>query len=555
MGSTITEYAQQLEELHLFKFNLLAPCCSTFPSLGTLTKLRSLSLQDAKLGNNLDESETFGTTERIYIGHTIVAKDLQPLADALLMVPQLQQLNLSDNGLNSADMATLGPSMGSLNLLQVLVLRGNMINNSIFGVVAVSGILTSLPLLQRLDLGYTGLEREGLSGKWLPYGYMGGVQLHTTPLLAGLSNSLLCLDLSGNMLGSKSKVKRGGNKGLLDSRCSDYGSADDGADDGDSEPSPWQPLTHVLNKLTRLEKLQLCDIDLEGEKAGDLKWALGGLTRLKSLGLSTNTLGPEGASALAWALGALPQLEDLDLDQTYCGAEALAGALVGLKQLKSLRLNYNNFRSDGASKVVWALVGLTQLQHLEFEGNELGPDGACELAEPLEQMTQLTALMLSNNELVARSSGRVQLYGAKELGGVLGALSRLQRLDLSSNDLQDEGLEAFAPGLVMLALLTKLSLNYNLLEEGRGLVLILRGMPNLVNLDLEGNHLATALAADAGLLSAALNSCPCLEDLGLSENGSSFSHKDALAVLRPSLHAAVKKERWSTPIVSWYDKP
>ncbi|XP_049579084.1 NACHT, LRR and PYD domains-containing protein 3 isoform X1 [Syngnathus scovelli] len=221
----------------------------------------------------------------------------------------------------------------------------------------------------------------------------------------------------------------------------------------------------------RVLRLQKCQLSKKSCEA--LASVLSSSRTLSHLDLSLNDLHDDGLEALAAVL-AKPQCTLQVLRLEYCGlreksCEALASVLSSSRTLSHLDLTWNNLHDDGLEALAAGLakpqctlqvLGLVRcklskkscealasvlsssrtLSHLALSWNDLHDDGLEALAAGLAKpQCTLQVLRLVRCKLTKKSG--------EALASVLSSPCNLSHLDLSWNDLHDDGLEALAAGL------------------------------------------------------------------------------------------------------------
>lgn len=150
------------------------------------------------------------------------------------------------------------------------------------------------------------------------------------------------------------------------------------------------------------------------------------------------SIGDQGIVQLANALKSNGTLTSLVIWQKQIGdaeAQTLAGALQENKALKELHLPANQIGNKGACAFAAALKVNTTLTELGLSGNSVGSEGGKMLAEALEVNSSLTHLSLFANYYL-------HAEGVLALANALLMNKTLQRLDLGSNEIGIEGLDA-----------------------------------------------------------------------------------------------------------------
>ena len=150
------------------------------------------------------------------------------------------------------------------------------------------------------------------------------------------------------------------------------------------------------------------------------------------------------------------------------------------------------------------------LKELDLSRNEIGDEGACELAKMLQANTALKELNLSGN--------RIGDEGACELAKMLQANTALKELNLSRNGIGDEGACELAKMLQANTALKELGLSGNEIgDEGAcALAKMLQANTALKELNLSGNGIGGEGACE---LAKMLQANTALKELNLSWNG------------------------------------
>ncbi|KAJ0401917.1 hypothetical protein P43SY_003534 [Pythium insidiosum] len=176
--------------------------------------------------------------------------------------------------------------------------------------------------------------------------------------------------------------------------------------------------------------------------------------------------GLEASEALARSVAThLRHLTSLDLSDCSfedSGAEALAEAVANQSQLTVLKLRDASLGAEGAALVLGAAVKRgLQLVELDLSGNELADDGLKSLTPLLQTQSQLRVLRLDENEIT--STGLVAFV--RQLSQC-NALSTLEELSLVGNEITAKGAVAVAESLVPATpVLAKLELDANMISD------------------------------------------------------------------------------------------
>lgn len=272
-----------------------------------------------------------------------------------------------------------------------------------------------------------------------------------------------------------------------------------------------EALASVLPEIPALERLNLCSNGLGDDSATILSTVLGKCQNLHVIELGGNQISDTGALALSEVLTSL----------SHCLVSLSIGSLLGkdshgfmsnissLENLSTLDLSGNKSGSAFANALAAAIPSLS-LSCLNLVRTGIGPRGAKAILPVLarDKNMDLRELYLGGC--------RLGFFGTKTIAAV-GLPVGLEVLDLSNNDIGDDGAWQLTNSIMNLNRLTKLDLSSNagfgddaVAEVGR----LLPNMQNLSSLDLSKN----SGIGDAGVevLASSLSSTPTLKVLNLS---------------------------------------
>ncbi|KAG6783921.1 hypothetical protein POTOM_009603 [Populus tomentosa] len=206
-------------------------------------------------------------------------------------------------------------------------------------------------------------------------------------------------------------------------------------------------------------------------------------TVLEDFRCSSTRVGLEGGVALANALGSCKHLRKLDLRDNMFGVEAgiaLSRSLFAFADLTEAYLSYLNLEDEGAEALANALKECApSLEVLDMAGNDITAKGASSLAACISAKQFLTKLNLSENEL--KDEGAILIAKAIEVGH-----GHLNEVDLSINAIRIAGARLLAQAVVDKPGFKSLNINGNYIsDEGIDEVKdIFKGLPNVLgNLD------------------------------------------------------------------------
>ena len=310
---------------------------------------------------------------------------------------KLQKLDLSNSDIDEECFSILANGLVKNRKLRSLKLSSILCINN--GLRAFSVCLQSPALaLTKLDLGHSNIEDKGAAtlGRYL-----------------GNNSSLKILNLCANKL------------------ISEMG---------------WQAFSTCLwNPNSALEELNLCDSSIDNEGIATLGDALGNNKKLKTLFLGSNgAIGAPGWEAFSSCLrnpnSALEKLYISSNKVGSTGIAALGNALSTNTTLSILDLS----RATGSSiSAGWQTFATclrspnSALAELNLSYNNIDDDAAVALGDALTNNTKLKVLNLCHNEQIG-TGWRVFF------NRLLNPDSALKRLDISHNNIDNEGVAALS---------------------------------------------------------------------------------------------------------------
>jgi len=180
---------------------------------------------------------------------------------------------------------------------------------------------------------------------------------------------------------------------------------------------------------------------------------------LSYLKVSDCQLEDDGWRLLALAIGSSKSksLRNVVLAENDISDEVLVDIITALSmhpQLQEIDLSCNRLYKNGCNALATLLQNsVTQLQNLDLGDNELDDESISALVPALKNCSQLHTLRLSRNELITSS-------GWQQLASILKpSTSKLIRVHLLGNNIDDDALVAFASSLVNNRTLTTLNIN------------------------------------------------------------------------------------------------
>ncbi|KAK2964118.1 putative leucine Rich Repeat family protein [Blattamonas nauphoetae] len=183
-----------------------------------------------------------------------------------------------------------------------------------------------------------------------------------------------------------------------------------------------------------------------------------GVCHLEELTLSSNNITEKGAKVLAVALMKNRFLTKLDLSHNkvgVLGAQAVAEMVASNRTLLRLVLVDCKLSPSGSSQIGRALGHNGNMEYIDLSGNGMGDEGARGFADGITSNPQLRV-----HTLILAGNGITDVGGVA-LGKALEGNKSVQRLGLSSNELENETVNTLIATLRTNTTLLTVELKYN----------------------------------------------------------------------------------------------
>ena len=227
-----------------------------------------------------------------------------------------------------------------------------------------------------------------------------------------------------------------------------------------------------------LQKLDISDNEISDDGAAALSKYLESSTSLRELDISWNDITYKGANTIAEALKNNKTLQKLDISGNKIFDDVIITFSECLKNnitLMELSMSKTNITIKGTC----ALQVNSTLKKLDISGNEICDNGAIALSKYLECSTSLRELDVSGNNITYK--------GANAIAEALKGNKTLQKLDISGNRISDDVIITFSESLKYNTTLMELSISRtNITTKGN---CVLQINSTLKKLDISDNDI------------------------------------------------------------------
>eukprot|EP00900_Chrysochromulina_parva_P004893 jgi/Chrpa1/14404/Chrysochromulina_OHIO_Genome00021981-RA len=327
------------------------------------------------------------------------------------------------------------------------------------------GLEVSVAAVREVDLETPRQEREFLGGR-AKAALLSCIEGEGEPPLELLLAAVTCAG-SGEIRGIPVQMMRGDSVSELDLQARNIGV------EGGMLLAYLLPVMGALTSLN-LSRNELCGLDENGRGTytavgiaalADAMRVNGGLTKLS---LAQNKLEEEGTKAICEALEQNTTLKELDISGDRYGQSNIGGTagakhvakMLGVNgSLTSVKLSGNKLRDEGWGAIFAAICGNkdSKILFLDVSREDISPAGVQLIAEALRTsvtgaLTRVNIEMFNEvpikemradsfTELDLKRKG-VGVEGGMVVSGLIPVMGGLTALNLSSNSLKDEGVNA-----------------------------------------------------------------------------------------------------------------
>ena len=483
-----------LEKLWLSGNHLGSSTVVVVNALKEITTLKDLALNDNK---NTSEELAYALAsvithnklmERLLLSDNNLNDDgVIGIAQSLRECCKLKCINLQSNKVTERAAEALAHVISSNTGLEELYLGNNQLQ---LGVIKIATALNIISSLKILDLQHNNIP-EQVAGN-----LAGAISANT---------SLEKLWLSGNHLGSSLVVVVNALKEIL--TLKELHLNDNKNRNEELAPS----IRYVVTKNKLIQSLLLSNNNLNDVGVMMIDQSLCKHSQLKCINLQGNNITKKSEEVIASVISSNTRLEELDLgnNQLQLGAIKIAAALKNISSLKLLDLNNNNIPNQAADGIAAAIRGNSSLEKLRLNGNHLG-SSIVVVVNALKNISTLKDLSLNDNK-----NRNKELPIA--LKSILINNTFIERLLLSDNYLNDDGVKCIAQALCKHSKLKLLDMrNNNITEEAaEALVSVISSNNGLEELYLGNNQLQVGVIT----IATALKNISSLKLLDLQNNG------------------------------------
>ena len=454
--------------------------------LNNFKNLQKLSL----CHNNLQE----GGAGKIFSNLTISLRKLnlsdtnineQAVYDITKFLSKVEELDLSSNKLRVTGTVELLQKVETITNLKTLNISNNGLNDEAAHGIAI--FLSHNPQLRELDLSYNNLKAEGF-----------------IKICNGMTSlrRLTKLNISNNNINKEAAhdiaVVLSQNH-LLEELDLSYNILE--------KFGLFWILSSIKNFMN-LIKLNICNTGVTDTATDDITTILDKNKKLKELDLSHNNIQTGAASRIFKTttvnlqklyisynditddvegieafLSANADLEELDFSHNMLqNAGAKQICKARLKNLTNFNISHNHISLNAADDIAHFLACTTKLEILDLSGNDLQEQDCNNIFNSLENISDLSLLKFSHNNVINEA--------ADNLAKVLWHNTLLQVLDLSYNNISTSDAIKIFKGMGNISNLKTINFSHNMIsdEAGKYIAAVLSHNNKLESLDLSSNH-------------------------------------------------------------------
>ena len=441
-----------------------------------------------KITRNLQE---ISSLTKLYINHNNISHEAaDDIAAAISCNVHLQQLNLSDNNLQTSGIIKIARNLQEISSLTKLYINHNNISHEAADDIAAA--ISRITKLQEFDVSGNNLQTTGVVKivkvlediSTLRKLYLSNVNI-TDEVADGIAAVISCNTAMEVLDVSGNNFKAMGAMKI-----------------GENLQHIYTPKTLIIsnNNIAAhdvdavisynacLQELYICRSYLEtpGVKA-IIKFVQGNDT-LTKLHFADNNISDATANDIAIIVSCNTRLKELELSgnklQTTSAIKIMK-ALQEIYTLEKLYFNNNDITDEAADDIAAAISCNVHLQELNLGNNNLQTSGTTKIGKSLQKISSLTKLYINHNNITDKA--------AEDIAAAILCNIRLQELNLGNNKLQTPGTIKIARSLQEISSLSKLYINHNNItdEAADDIAAAISCNTKLQEFDVSGNNLQT----------------------------------------------------------------
>ena len=452
--------------------------------------LKVLDLSCANLQNSgciqiFNRLNIFSLTTFNISGNSIMTRAADTIAVLLFKNHELEKLDLSCNNLQESGIKHI---LMKINISNLSIL--NISSNHISNLKYIGDVLTHATKLVELDLSHNTLSAGSM--RYFLY------------RLKSIFANLVKLKVSGNIISAE--VTEALADVLLENTKLQELDLSDNNLHGESVRNIFNGLkistlikfnishnkiTHLaaryiaifLSRNTKLEELDLSHNQLLS--AGAIKICWMSLTNLTNFNISHNGITAQAANEIAAFLSHNAKLQVLDLSSNRLEESCCLKVLQHTFMLSSLKISDCNVISETAGELATVLLHSTFLQELDLSYNSLSKLDSLKILKGMKNISSLVTINVSHNKITDEA--------AEELATVLLCNTKLEKLDLSFNDLSTTDIVKIFKGMENILNLKEINIGYNMITDyaADSIATVLSHNSKLETFDMSSNYLGS----------------------------------------------------------------
>ena len=470
-------------ELHLVNCNIGEVECKILyrhlKAKECFTQLQELDISDNELQTKgaviiFKALKGISILKKLYISNnSITQKAANDIAAVISCNTQLQELNISNNDLQTRGAVIISKALkGTCMLTKLNISKNNITHKVADNVAAVISCNTQLKEFEASD-NY--LQNEGAI-----------IILKALQSVSMLTK--LCI--------SKNSIT--------------YDAAND--------------IAAVISSNTHLEVLDISHNNLKTRGVIIISKALQGILKLTKLYIGSNNIKHKAAVDIAAAISCNSHLKEFDISNNNLLATenmTISKSLQGISTLTKLYIHKHTITDKVADGIATTISGNAQLKELDISDNNLQATKAMVILKALQHTCSLTKLCISKNNTTEKA--------ADDIAAVISCNTLLQELDISENDLKTLGAIKIFKALQSVSTLVKLHISKNNItyKAAYDIAATVSHNTQLQELDISGNSLKTAGAI---IIVKALQGICTLTKLYISRNSITDEAANGIAV-------------------------
>ena len=457
-----------LNKLSINKNNITEKASSDVAALISCnTQLQELDISDNLLQSTgvitiLKALEGISTLTKLFISKNYITENAaSDVATLISCNTQLQELDISDNLLQSTGVITILNTLEGISTLTKLFISKNCITEN--AAIYIAALISCNTQLQELDISDNYLQSTGvitISKALQGISTLTKLCINNNNINSNAANDIATAISYNNQLRelniSGNNLQTTGTIIILKTLRYISTVIKLNISKNNITQKAADDIAAVISCSTQLQELDISDNNLQTIGGMKILKALKNTSTVKKLFISKNYITDKAANEIAAVISCNTQLQELDISDNYLqttGAVPISKALPDTSNLNKLYIGKSKSSDRTANNAVDTISCSIEFQKFHVTKNDLQSTGTVKVLKALQGISTLKRLFINKSNITEKA--------ASDVATLISCNTQLQELDISDNHIQSTGVITISKALQGISTLTKLCISKN----------------------------------------------------------------------------------------------